>query len=65
MANSIGPWLRMDRRGDVFEMLDSVETCILGRVMYPLYEHYWMAVLAKPSDSLALSGKPATKNEIK
>jgi dihydrofolate reductase len=23
---------------DVFAMLDSVDTCILGRVMYPLYE---------------------------
>jgi hypothetical protein len=31
---------------DVFEMLKSVDPCILGRVMYPLYEQYWMAVLA-------------------
>jgi dihydrofolate reductase len=50
---------------DVFEMLDSVDTCILGRVMYPDYEQYWLAVLADPSGPLPLSGKPATKNEIK
>jgi dihydrofolate reductase len=50
---------------DVLEMLDSVDTCILGRVMYPDYEQYWLAVLADPSGRLPLSGKPATKNEIK
>jgi dihydrofolate reductase len=49
---------------DVFEMLGSVDTCILGRVMYPDYEQYWLAVLANPSDILPLSGKIATKNEI-
>jgi dihydrofolate reductase len=49
---------------DVFEMLSSVDTCILGRVMYPDYEQYWLAVLANPSDILPLSGKAATKNEI-
>jgi dihydrofolate reductase len=50
---------------DVFQMLDSVDTCILGRVMYPDYEQYWMAVLADPKGPLPLSGVPATKNEIK
>jgi dihydrofolate reductase len=50
---------------DVFQMLESVDTCILGRVMYPLYEQYWMAVLSDPTGPLPLSGKPATKNEIK
>jgi len=50
---------------DVFGMLKSVDTCILGRVMYPLYEQYWMAVLANPAGLLPLTGKPATKNEIK
>jgi dihydrofolate reductase len=50
---------------DVFGMLDSADTCILGRVMYPDYERYWMAVLANPTAPLPLSGKPATKNEIK
>jgi dihydrofolate reductase len=49
---------------DVFAMLDSVDTGILGRVMYPGYEQYWMAVLANPGGPLPLSGKAATKNEI-
>jgi dihydrofolate reductase len=49
---------------DVFAMLESVDTCILGRVMYPEYEQYWLAVLANPTGSLPLSGKSATKNEI-
>jgi dihydrofolate reductase len=49
---------------DVFAMLESVDTCILGRVMYPEYEQYWLAVLANPSGILPLSGKTATKNEI-
>lgn len=48
----------------VFEMLTHVDTFILGRVMYPGYEQYWLAVLANPSGILPLSGKPATKNEI-
>jgi len=30
-------------------MLESVDICILGRVMYPNYEQYWMAVLANPA----------------
>jgi dihydrofolate reductase len=49
---------------DVFAMLESVDACILGRVMYPEYERYWLAVLANPTGSLPLSGRPATKNEI-
>jgi len=50
---------------DLFEMLESVDICILGRVMYPNYEQYWMAVLANPAGPLPLSGKPATENGIK
>ncbi len=49
---------------DIFEMLESVDTCILGRVMYPGYEQYWLVVLANPNGILPLSGKIATKNEI-
>ena len=39
---------------DIFETFGSVDTCILGRVMYPLYEQYWMAVLANPGGPLPL-----------
>src|SRR5215510_15906624 len=49
---------------DIFETLAHVDTFILGRVMYPAYEQYWLAVLANPTGSLPFSGKPATKNEI-
>jgi dihydrofolate reductase len=49
---------------DVFETLESVDACILGRVMYPDYEQYWLAVLANPTGMLPLSGKTPTKNEI-
>jgi dihydrofolate reductase len=34
---------------EVNEMLNSVDTFILGRVMYPDYEQYWMALLANPT----------------
>jgi dihydrofolate reductase len=49
---------------DLFEMLSHVDTFILGRVMYPDYEQYWLAVLANPDGALPLTGKPATKNDI-
>jgi dihydrofolate reductase len=49
---------------DIFEMLDHVDTVILGRKMYPGYEQYWFAVLADPSGILPFSGRVASKNEI-
>lgn len=49
---------------DVFEMLTHVDTLILGRVMYPDYEQYWLTILANPAGILPISGKVATKNEI-
>ena len=49
---------------DVFEMLTHVDTFILGRVMYPAYEQYWLAILANPSGVLPFSGRVASKNEI-
>jgi dihydrofolate reductase len=41
---------------DLFEMLTQVDTFILGRVMYPAYEQYWLALLANPA--------AGSKNEI-
>jgi dihydrofolate reductase len=41
-------WREMD------EILSSVDTFILGRGMYPVYEQYWLALLANPT---------GTKNE--
>ena len=39
---------------NINETLNSVDTIILGRVMYPEYEQYWLALLANPT---------GTKNE--
>jgi dihydrofolate reductase len=39
---------------DINETLNSVDTIILGRVMYPEYEQYWLALLTNPT---------GTKNE--
>lgn len=50
---------------NVFEMLSHIDTFILGRVMYPGYEQYWLAVLANPNGPLPFSGTAATQNEIK
>jgi dihydrofolate reductase len=49
---------------DVFEMLSHTDTLILGRVMYPAYEQYWLAILANPEGVLPFSGRIASKNEI-
>ncbi len=40
-----------------------IDTCILGRGMYPGYEQYWLSILANPGSVLS-TGKVATKNEI-
>ncbi len=41
---------------DLFEMLRSADTFLLGRAMYPDYANYWRSVLANPA---------AKKNEMK
>jgi dihydrofolate reductase len=48
MADDEETWI------DINETLNSVDTIILGRVMYPEYEQYWLALLANPT---------GTKNE--
>jgi len=40
---------------DVFDLQKSADTLLLGRVMYPVFEKYWLAALSNPS---------STKNEI-
>lgn len=50
---------------EVFDFLDTVDTCVLGRVMYPDYERYWLSVLANPDGPLPLRGKPASEWEIR
>jgi dihydrofolate reductase len=36
---------------DMNETLNSIDTIIVGRVMYPDYEQYWLALLASPTGS--------------
>jgi dihydrofolate reductase len=49
---------------DPFDLLPQIDTCILGRRMYPGYEQYWSAVLANPEGPLPFTGKAASKGEI-
>lgn len=50
--------------GDAFNILHRIDTCILGGGMYPGYEQYWQAILASPEETLALTGRTASKGEI-
>lgn len=49
---------------DVFDLLPQIDTCILGRVMYPGYADYWRAILADPKAPLPTTGQPPTPGEI-
>ncbi len=49
---------------DPFDLLPQIDTCILGRGMYPGYEQYWRAILANPEGVLPFTGKVASKGEI-
>ena len=46
------------------DLLNQVDTCVLGGGMYPGYEQYWMAILANPEGILAFTGRKPTKGEI-
>jgi len=48
--NDEGDWLinSTDEWTDLFNDLDSADTYLLGRKMYPLYSEYWQSVLHKP-----------------
>jgi dihydrofolate reductase len=54
----------VDTWEDPFDLLPQIDTCILGRRMYPGYEQYWAAILANPQGVLPFTGKVATKGEI-
>ena len=47
-----------------FEMLDHIDTLILGRKIYPVTRRYWMSVLANPNDPLPENGSFASKYHI-
>jgi dihydrofolate reductase len=54
----------VDTWEDPFDLLPEIDTCILGRRMYPGYEQYWGAILANPQGALPFTGKVATEGEI-
>jgi dihydrofolate reductase len=54
----------VDTWEDPFDLLPQIDTCILGRRMYPAYEQYWGAILANPQGALPFTGKVASEGEI-
>lgn len=54
----------VDTREDPFDLLREIDTCILGRGMYPGYEQYWSAILANPEGVVPFTGKVASNGEI-
>lgn len=46
------------------DLLNQVDTCVLGGGMYPVYEQYWTAVQENPEGILAFTGRKPTKGEI-
>lgn len=54
----------VDSWEDPFDLLPEIDTCILGRGMYPGYERYWGAILTDPKGILPFTGNVATKGEI-
>jgi dihydrofolate reductase len=54
----------VDTWEDPFDLLPQIDTCILGRRMYPGYEQYWGAILANPQGALPFTGNVATEGEI-
>ncbi len=48
---------------DPFNLLDRVDTFILGGGMYPGYAQYWRAILADPDGVLPFTGRKATAGE--
>lgn len=53
----------VDSWEDEYDILDHVDTCVLGSVMYPGYEQYWTAAL-DPNRKLPYSDKLPTAKEV-
>jgi dihydrofolate reductase len=49
---------------DSYDLMEQVDTCVLGGGMYPGYEAYWTSILADPKAVLPFTGKVATQGEI-
>jgi dihydrofolate reductase len=49
---------------DSYDLMEQVDTCVLGGGMYPGYEQYWTSILADPKALLPFTGKVATQGEV-
>jgi len=49
---------------DPFDLLPEIDTCILGRVMYPGYEQYWRSIKADPTAPTPFGGQLPTPGEV-
>jgi dihydrofolate reductase len=49
---------------DNFELMPQVDACLLGGGMYPGYERYWSAVKSGPDETLPMTGKVPTPDEV-
>jgi dihydrofolate reductase len=61
-ANGEIDWIRSWE--DPFDILPEIDTCILGRGMYPGYEQYWGAIMADPAAVSPFTGAAATPGEV-
>ena len=51
-------------REDPFDLFAQIDTCILGRRMYPGYEQFWRAILANPEGISPFIGRVPSQGEI-
>jgi dihydrofolate reductase len=58
-------WIGTNPDAFDWELFDRVDTCVLGRVMYPEYERYWRTIVAEPTTPLAATGSVPTADEIR
>lgn len=49
---------------DSYDLMEQVDTCVLGGGMYPGYEDYWTSIRVDPKAVLTFTGKVATQGEI-
>jgi dihydrofolate reductase len=54
----------VDTWEDIFDLLPQIDTCILGRGMYPVYEETWGAIQANPEGIVPFWGRVAAKEEV-
>lgn len=55
----------VDEWSDVFDLMPSVDACLLGATMYPGYEQYWTAVQeSEPDKPLPITGSVPTPDEV-